>query len=190
MRNVVSRTRRTPFFNFIDSIIPDRSSCQLNYSTCSRRSYFSFSRSRTETRGGYYWKLLTSKVFPELLLHLQCSFVRFLRLFLGHSLVHFPLNTKQSLVKKLATWSFENEKKKKNIERHLATYITDSTDFGLMKMAMGYSCATCNLLMAFPLTSRIQCFPCHSFLLIHVIIIIIIYYRLLHTSICTYISFS
>lgn len=32
-------------------------------------------------------------------------------------------------------------------------------DFGLMKMAMGYSCACCNLLIALPDTSRMQCFP-------------------------------
>ena len=35
-----------------------------------------------------------------------------------------------------------------------------STDFGLMKMATGKSPATCSLLMALPLTSRIQCLPC------------------------------
>jgi len=38
----------------------------------------------------------------------------------------------------------------------------ESTDFGLMKMAMGNSCATCNLLMALPLTSRMQCLPCNT----------------------------
>ena len=42
---------------------------------------------------------------------------------------------------------------------HSITYMMDSTDFGLMKMAMGKSCATCNRLIAFPLTSSIQCLP-------------------------------
>lgn len=137
-----------------------------------RRGYVGFVVSYRNS--GYYWKLLTSKVFSELLLHLQCSFVRFFRLFLGHSLVHFPLNTKQSLVK---PWTSSFSKTK--IIESIATYITDSTDFGLMKMAMGYSCATCNLLMAFPLTSRIQCFPCHWFSSIYVNTLqsIIIYYR-------------
>lgn len=40
------------------------------------------------------------------------------------------------------------------------TYIRGSHDLGLMKIAMGYSCATCSRLIAFPDTSRIQCLPC------------------------------
>lgn len=98
-----------------------------------------------------YWKSLTSKVFSKLLLHLQCSFVRFFRLLLGHPLVHFPLNTNNRSLNYISIFE--------RIAESIVTYITDSTDFGLMKMAIGYSCATCNLLMAFPLTSRIQCFP-------------------------------
>lgn len=35
-----------------------------------------------------------------------------------------------------------------------------STDLGLMKTAMGWSSASCSLLMAFPDTSRMQCLPC------------------------------
>lgn len=99
----------------------------------------------------YYFGSFTSKVFSELLLHFQCSFIRFFRLFFGHPLVHFPLNINDRSL----SYTFQISKSNKKI----VTYITDSTDFGLMKMAIGYSCATCNLLMAFPLTSRIQCFP-------------------------------
>lgn len=39
------------------------------------------------------------------------------------------------------------------------TYIIDSTDFGFIKIAIGYNCATCNRFIAFPLTSNIQCLP-------------------------------
>ena len=38
----------------------------------------------------------------------------------------------------------------------------DSTDFGLMNMATGCRDATWSLLIAFPLTSNIQCFPCEK----------------------------
>lgn len=41
----------------------------------------------------------------------------------------------------------------------LNTHMMFSTDLGLMKMAMGWSWASCSLLMAFPDTSRIQCLP-------------------------------
>lgn len=34
-----------------------------------------------------------------------------------------------------------------------------SMDLGLMKTAMGYSCACCSRLMALPETSRMQCLP-------------------------------
>lgn len=39
------------------------------------------------------------------------------------------------------------------------THMIFSTDLGLMKMAMGYSWATCSLLMALPDTSSMQCLP-------------------------------
>lgn len=52
------------------------------------------------------------------------------------------------------------------------TYITDSTDFGLINMATGYNCATCNLLIALPLTSSIQCLPWKLILINYNIIII------------------
>jgi hypothetical protein len=39
------------------------------------------------------------------------------------------------------------------------TYMIDSTDLGLINIAIGNSWATCSLLIAFPLTSRIQCLP-------------------------------
>ena len=41
------------------------------------------------------------------------------------------------------------------------THIIDSTDLGLMKIAMGYNWATCKRLIALPLTSKIQCLPCN-----------------------------
>lgn len=33
-------------------------------------------------------------------------------------------------------------------------------DFGLMKIAIGYNWATWSRLIAFPDTSKMQCFPC------------------------------
>lgn len=42
------------------------------------------------------------------------------------------------------------------------THISASTDLGLMKTAMGNTCACCSLLMALPDTSRMQCLPWKS----------------------------
>lgn len=43
---------------------------------------------------------------------------------------------------------------------HRETHSMFCRDEGRIKMAMGWSCAACNLLTAFAETSKIQCFPC------------------------------
>lgn len=47
-------------------------------------------------------------------------------------------------------------------KKKMVTYMSASTDFGLIKIAMGKSCACCSRLIAFPDTSRMQCFPCRG----------------------------
>lgn len=78
--------------------------------------------------------------------HLQSTFMSLLRLFIAHAAVHFPVKETKGQ-RKMRKW-------------RLDPYIIDSTDFGLMNIAMGYSWATWSRLIALPETSKIQCFLC------------------------------
>lgn len=61
---------------------------------------------------------------------------------------------------KCTVFMFDYTSKSHRIFRkNLNTYIMFSTDLGLIKMAIGYNWANCNLLIAFPDTSSMQCFP-------------------------------
>lgn len=92
--------------------------------------------------------VFTCEIFPKLVFHLQWTFESLLCLLVGHSSVHFPARLN------LLEWNSPNSRLSK------FPYIIDSMDFGLMKIAMGYNWATCNLLMALPETSKMQCFLC------------------------------
>lgn len=102
----------------------------------------------------FNWR--TSEVFTELLFHFECPLKCFFRLFFCHSTIHFPA-MKTFEIKHLI---FLEQKRYFCTEKNqISTYIMESTDFGLMNIAIGYNWATWRRLIALPDTSKMQCLP-------------------------------
>lgn len=106
---------------------------------------------------------LTCEMLGELLLQLGGSVKRFPALFLRQTLVHLPAGRRQERRRgvnvKTCRWKSCRSKTMDQTVKTESTHMMFSTDLGLMKTAMGWSWASCSLLMAFPDTSRIQCLP-------------------------------